>query len=59
MSVWTNVSQNHKVLVSRTEDLEDDMQVIKTDLDVMKIEMSSYRQDVEHWRRLPKRGRRP
>jgi chromosome segregation ATPase len=41
------LSQNHEVLVSRTEDLEGDMQVIKTDLDMMKIEMSSYRQDVE------------
>jgi chromosome segregation ATPase len=40
------LSQNHEVLVSRTEDLEDDMQVAKIDIDVMKIEMSSYRQDV-------------
>jgi chromosome segregation ATPase len=40
------LSQNHEVLVSRTEDLEDDMQVAKIGIDVMKIEMSSYRQDV-------------
>jgi multidrug resistance efflux pump len=45
-------SQNHKVLVSRTEDLEDDMQVFKTDLDVMRIEMSSYRQDVSTLERV-------
>jgi chromosome segregation ATPase len=40
-------SQNHKVLVSRTEDLEDDMQIVKTDVNVMKIEMSSYQRDVD------------
>jgi chromosome segregation ATPase len=39
------LSQNHEVLVSRVEDLEDDMQVVKTNIDILRIEMSSYRRD--------------
>jgi hypothetical protein len=39
-------SQNHEVLVSRVEDLEDDMQVVKTDTDILRIEMSSYCRDI-------------
>jgi uncharacterized protein YoxC len=39
-------SQNHEVLVSRVEDLEDDMQVVKTDTDILRIKMSSYCRDI-------------
>jgi hypothetical protein len=39
-------SQNHKVLISRVEDLKDDMQVVKMDTDILRIEMSSYCRDV-------------
>jgi hypothetical protein len=40
-------SQNHEVLVSRVEDLEDDMQVVKTDTNILRIKMSSYHRDVK------------
>jgi predicted nuclease with TOPRIM domain len=41
------LDKNHKVLVSRSEDTEDDMQVVKTDVDVLRIEMSFFNKDVK------------
>jgi hypothetical protein len=37
---------NHGVFVSQVEDVEDDMKVIKTDIDVLRIEMSSLNRDL-------------
>jgi hypothetical protein len=40
------LDNNHEVLVSRVEDFEDNMQVVKTDVDVLRIEMSSFNKDI-------------
>jgi hypothetical protein len=41
------LAQNHEVLVSRVEDSEDDMQIVKTNIDILRIEMSSFNKDVK------------
>jgi hypothetical protein len=41
------LDKNHEVLVSRVEDTEDDMQIVKTDVDVLRIEISSFNKDVK------------
>jgi hypothetical protein len=41
------LDKNHEVLVSRVEDTEDDMQIVKTDVDVLRIEMSSFNKDIK------------
>jgi hypothetical protein len=37
----------HQVFNSRMEDVEEDLQVLKTDVDVMRIEMSSFGKDMK------------
>jgi hypothetical protein len=41
------LDKNHEGLVSRVEDTEDDMQIVKTDVDILRIEMSSFNKDVK------------
>jgi hypothetical protein len=41
------LDKNHKVLVSRVKDTEDNMQVIKTNINVLRIGMSSFNKDVK------------
>jgi hypothetical protein len=41
------LDKNHNVLVSRVKDVEDDMRVIKTDINVLRIEMSSFNKDIK------------
>jgi chromosome segregation ATPase len=40
------LAQNHDVAISRLEDEEDDMQVVKNDIDVTKIQLSSAEREI-------------
>jgi hypothetical protein len=41
------LDKNHDVLASRVEDAKDDLQVVKTNIDALRIEMSSFNRDVK------------
>jgi hypothetical protein len=41
------LDKNHEVLVSRVEDTEDNMQIVKTNVDILRIEMSSFNKDIK------------
>jgi hypothetical protein len=45
------ISQNHNVAVSRLEDVEDDMQLTKNNVDVVKIQLLSAEREIRQWTR--------
>jgi hypothetical protein len=40
------MSQGHDIAISRLEDVEDNMQVVKSDIDVTKIQLSSVEREI-------------
>jgi hypothetical protein len=40
------MNQNHDITISQLEDVEDDMQVVKNDIDVVKIQLSSAEREI-------------
>jgi chromosome segregation ATPase len=42
----TEVEQQHDVTITKLKDLEDDMQIVKNDVDIAKIQLSSVERDI-------------